>query len=581
MQAKDLSVADLVADSFLFQKDEGKVFFKDRRTIFTGADSYGTLRKDLISVLGHERAKVFLLRYGWNCGVNDAKYIKEMLPWEEELEWLHAAPKIHSIEGTVLVDSIELRANKEKGEFYSEGYWYHSYEAEQHIKHFGHHHEPVCSTLIGYAGGYGSYYLGRRVVFKEVECVGKGDPYCRYIGKPIEDWGTEINDILPLYEEENLSIELDRAYRSIEKQKEDLKKALSINEKLSNVLIQGGGLAEIVRKLGESLKTPVPFDDQNFNRIESFGDYREHELMRYIQISNGKRDPLIQKLMTEKRTVELNISEDFGWRHKRLIAPILLKNEICGYLSLVKEQGHFDEMEIITLERTANICAIQILHERSVIEVEQRVKGEFINELLLENSNKKSLLYQLKLMGYHLDKPHYIFVFKLQEINGISNNQKEFDWMEYREIAEKLLYQLNSYGRKCLVSSRLDQIIAVIPKELLNQTKLEPKAFGELLVNIINPNYVNYRITLGISSQCEGLHDFRGRYEEANKSIELANSSKLKTNVVTFDELGFLGLFLHAKDGQQWENFSMRLLKDLVAYDEENKGELLKTLYFF
>lgn len=149
-----------------------------------------------------------------------------MLPWEEELEWLHAAPKIHSIEGTVLVDSIELRANKEKGEFYSEGYWYHSYEAEQHIKHFGHHHEPVCSTLIGYAGGYGSYYLGRRGVFKEVECVGKGDPYCRYIGKPIEDWGTEINDILHLYEEENLSIELDRAYRSIEKQrgfKEDSK----------------------------------------------------------------------------------------------------------------------------------------------------------------------------------------------------------------------------------------------------------------------------------------------------------------------------------------------------------------------
>lgn len=64
MQAKDLSVADLVADSLLFQKDEGKVFFKDRRTIFTGADSYGTLRKDLISVLGHERARVFCFDMG-------------------------------------------------------------------------------------------------------------------------------------------------------------------------------------------------------------------------------------------------------------------------------------------------------------------------------------------------------------------------------------------------------------------------------------------------------------------------------------------------------------------------------------
>ena len=166
MRAKDLSVADLVAESLSFQSDEGKVYFKGRRVIFMGADASGTLRNDLISALGPERAKGFLLRYGWNCGVNDAKYIKNMLPWETELEWLLEAPKIHSIEGTVLAVPIEIRANQETGEFYSEGYWYNSYEAEQYIQHFGHQHEPVCSTLVGYAGGYGSHYLGRKVIFK-------------------------------------------------------------------------------------------------------------------------------------------------------------------------------------------------------------------------------------------------------------------------------------------------------------------------------------------------------------------------------------------------------------------------------
>ena len=286
--------------------------------------------------------------------------------------------------------------------------------------------------------------------------------------------------------------------------------------------------------------------------------------------------------MVEKRTVELSISEDFGWRHSRLISPILLKNEICGYLSLIKEKDRFDEMEMITLERAANVCAIQILHERSIIEAEQRIKGEFINELLLEDSDKENLSYQMKLMGYNLDKPHYVFVFKMQQTNESHSHQTEFDWMQLRKgLAETILNQLNLYGKKCLVSSRLDQIIAIIPEDVLNQTKLEPKSFGELLVNILSSHYANYRIILGISSLSEGLEAFQNKYEEANKSIEMSYSRNMKTNVVSFDELGFLGILLHAKDGQQLESFAMKLLKDLVTYDEENKAELLKTLYIF
>ncbi len=140
---------------------------------------------------------------------------------------------------------------------------------------------------------------------------------------------------------------------------------------------------------------------------------------------------------------------------------------------------------------------------------------------------------------------------------------------------------MKSYGRNGLVSTRLDKIISVIPEVLLTQMKLDPKSFGELLVNIVNANYADFRITLGVSSLCKGIGSFRNGYEEANKSIGIAHSRVVKSNVITFDELGSLGIILHAKNAQELESFAMRLLKDLLAYDKEKDAELLKTLYLF
>lgn len=583
MRAKDLSIPKLVSDMLIFDNEEGKMLLNDRRSILIGADSIGTLQKDLIAILGYERAKGFLLRYGWNCGTNDAGYIKEMFPWEEELEWLLAAPKIHSIEGTVQVVPIEIRADRESGEFYSEGYWYHSYEAEQHIKHFGFHHEPVCATLVGYAGGYATQYMGQKIIFKEIECVGKGDPFCRYIGKPIENWGTEIKSVLPLYEEENLSNELENAYRRIESQKEILKKVLNINEKLSKVLIQGGGLSAVVRKLAETINTAVVLEDKHFNVMESSGEPMHYAMNKFIEHSRRKKDPCIRRLFVEKRTVELSLPETFGRQHFRLVSPILMKNEVWGYLSFVKEKGHFNEMEISALERAVNICTIQLLHERSVIETEQRMKGEFINELLLEHSNKENLSYQLRLMGYDLENPYYVFIFKVQQAVP-SQHQPEIKSHELMQgLANSLSERIKSYGGKCLVSASINQIIAVIPEQLIRKTSLKPKSFGELLLNLINTDldFDHFQFILGISERSQGLEKFREKYKEASKAIEIASLSKVENNVIFFEELGFLGILLHAKDGRQLERFAMDLLKDLVVYDKEHKAELLKTLYTF
>ena len=242
-KAEDISPVDLLH----FHLDKGEIRFKDRRMVLSSADAWGMLRNDLIAALGLERAKSFLLRYGWNCGMNDACNLKGMFEWSNDNELLLAGLRMHNISGSVLPKLLNMEIDREKGIFHFVGEWINSHEAEQHLIHFAPHHEPVCYILMGYAGGYATEFMGKKVIVKEVECVAAGAKICRFIGKTLEEWGDEIASDLPFYEEKSMADELDIAYCRIEKQAELLKQSANLNQKLTQIVLQGNGLDEVAQ----------------------------------------------------------------------------------------------------------------------------------------------------------------------------------------------------------------------------------------------------------------------------------------------------------------------------------------------
>jgi purine catabolism regulator len=195
--------------------------------VISSAVAWGMLGRDLIVALGLERAKRFLMRYGWNCGMHEAEVFKDLFPWEQESDWLFAGQRMHSLSGRVRSVPITTHIDKKSGVFNVEGYWYDSYEANQFLNNFPVHHESVCYFLVGYASGYCSAIMGVDILFKEVECIGKGDAHCKYVGKTVEEWG----DTEPIidFEQADLANELDRAYKRIETQRESEKRVTQIS----------------------------------------------------------------------------------------------------------------------------------------------------------------------------------------------------------------------------------------------------------------------------------------------------------------------------------------------------------------
>ena len=182
------SDSDDLRSQVQFCTESGQIWLHEHRMLLVHVEAQATLREELIDTLGMDRARGLLSRMGYASGARDAELIRTRSPSASDMEIFMTGPKLHMLEGKVKVTPVKVEFDRADGEFYGEFLWEHSWEALWHRHKYGIKAEAVCWTQIGYACGYTSSFMGLPILFKEVECYGKGDNNCRIIGKPLEQW---------------------------------------------------------------------------------------------------------------------------------------------------------------------------------------------------------------------------------------------------------------------------------------------------------------------------------------------------------------------------------------------------------
>ncbi len=206
---KSSSLAAVVPDDLRarvhFCAGTGQIWLHEHRMLLVHAEAQASLRKELISTLGMGRARGLLLRMGYASGMRDAELVKPV--GHDDVEAFMTGPRLHSLEGIVQVTPIRLEIDRAGGRFAGEFLWENSWEGTWHKRDFGIHTEPVCWTQIGYACGYTSAFMGRSILYKEVECIGAGDKSCRIVGKPAEEWD-DAREHMRYFDAENIADQL-------------------------------------------------------------------------------------------------------------------------------------------------------------------------------------------------------------------------------------------------------------------------------------------------------------------------------------------------------------------------------------
>jgi DNA-binding NtrC family response regulator len=228
-----------LAELLDFRPDQGIIRLHEQRVVILSAAAMGLLRKELVDTLGLETARRLLLRFGYADGYHDAVSLRDRSNWKDPLEGLRAGAMIHALEGIVRSDIRKLEHDPESGRFEQEVVWSDSYEAEQHVHHYGPSSTPVCWSLIGYTSGYVSACLGQEIYFRETSCAGQGKPSCTIVGRDAESWGEALETLRFDFQGANLGHEVERLRDAVRRRLQQLERRerlVATRERELNVL---------------------------------------------------------------------------------------------------------------------------------------------------------------------------------------------------------------------------------------------------------------------------------------------------------------------------------------------------------
>jgi PAS domain S-box-containing protein len=209
--------ADAITFEDVFHVDgsSGRISMGHDRYVMFDADAIGNMRRELIDNLGWGVARGILERVGYQSGRDDARELSARYRWLSDEEWLRAGPRLHFLEGIVKVQVHECEISRKDSRFHMTGEWLDSYEAEQHLKHYGKGNRTVCWTLEGYATGYATEFFGQDVVCFETHCRAKGDDSCSFELRLAREWGKAALPIQEMLAAVRFTERFDRCLRSI------------------------------------------------------------------------------------------------------------------------------------------------------------------------------------------------------------------------------------------------------------------------------------------------------------------------------------------------------------------------------
>jgi DNA-binding NtrC family response regulator len=190
--------------------------------VILSAAAMGLLRKELVDTLGLETARRLLLRFGFADGYHDAVSLRDRSNWASPEEGLRAGAMLHTLEGIVHADVIRIEHDESTGRFEEEVVWRDSYEAEQHLHHYGRSASAVCWSLVGYSSGYVSACMGTEIYFRETGCLGQGAKTCSVVGRDAESWGDELRSIREDFQAANLGPEVERLREAVGRRVKEL-----------------------------------------------------------------------------------------------------------------------------------------------------------------------------------------------------------------------------------------------------------------------------------------------------------------------------------------------------------------------
>jgi purine catabolism regulator len=253
----------------------------------------------------------------------------------------------------------------------------------------------------------------------------------------------------------------------------------------------------------------------------------------------------------------------------RLITPVVTQGIGRGYLSFLAPSNEFSDLDTMVLQHAAVICAMEMARAKAISETEKRLRGDFLDTLILGNVSDTEAILEGDRYGHDMTVPHVALIVQWQGAQHPSARRLE-------TLVNGLLLR---HPNAIISRLRENEVRMFYKVEGANPIQTARELADEL-VRDARAEYPHSRLAIGIGSVAPKASQWRGSYREAMQAVDLAH--KLKADTPLF--IGDLGIYMFLSHPDYKED--LILLRDstignLIRYEERQRADLLQTLNAF
>jgi purine catabolism regulator len=369
-----------------------------------------------------------------------------------------------------------------------------------------------------------------------------------------------------------------------------LKRSIEIHRRFTELVLDGKGVNEICRTLAELLESSVVIEDASFHLLAHAGSsadpHRKETILRQGTPARVLFDPQIQRMLREveakRAPVKVPPFPHVGMSRERLIAPILAGGQVLGYISVLDHPPHNEELAFMAIEQAALVLALAVAKERELSEVEGRVRGEFLEDLLHGTYGDESAAQRrARHLGYPLQGSHIVMLVDIDDFRGF-NRARQISEDAIQALKRDFLRRVTGVVRtsypRALVQGRSDQVVSLLPLgPEVGDHQIRVHALGVQIQQAIADWKPGFTVSVGFSGPAEAPAGVAGSLREVTSVMESLARFKRWSQVIAVPELGLTGLLAAVTD-ERLVDYSRRHLGPLIKHDTSRKGNLVATL---
>jgi purine catabolism regulator len=370
-----------------------------------------------------------------------------------------------------------------------------------------------------------------------------------------------------------------------------LKRSLEIHRRFTDLVLDGKGVNEICRTLADLLESAVTVEDASFHLLAHAGGsmrdpHRRETIARHGSPPRVIFDPLIQRALREvdarRAPTRVPAYPHVGMNKERIIAPILAANQVLGYISVLEHPPHNEELAFMAVEQAALVVAMALIKEREVAEVEGRVRGEYLDDLVQGTyGDDAAAQRRARHLGYPLHGLHVLLIVDIDDFRGFIDS-KELGEDTIQAVKRELLRRVSGVVRggfqRALLHLRSDSVLALLPIGVdANGTAPRVHGLGVHARQAIADWRPGFTVSVGYSAPVEAPAGVATAHREVRGVLDALARFRRWDQVVAVPELGLTGLLAGVSD-DRLEAFARRHLRALAEHDRTRNGSLLETL---